>query len=115
MYVCNGDLLYGEIVTFVIVSNKVPVAIVRPFRVTNKCVLELDDELKNHSVLRNYVQPRSDKHKLATHIQLVDLNSMYLNLITIPVTDIIKKCVYGEKQIQRCATISCFPNLVEHD
>ena len=111
---CSGSLFYGEVVTYVIV-NKFPIAIVRPYKVTDKCVLEFDEELKNHNVLKKYVQPRNDKQKLATHIKLVDLNDKYLNVTAIPVTHIIKKCVYGDKQVEGYATISCFPNLVEHD
>lgn len=94
---CNGVLLYGEILTHIIVNDKDPIAIVRPFKVTEKCILDVDKEVKNHRVLKKYVWPRSDKEKLATHIKLVDLSNKYLNLTAIRVTNIIKKCVYADK------------------
>ena len=112
---CHGDVLYGEMVIYIILNNKFPAAIVRPFKITDKSVLNVDDELKGHTVLQKYVQPRSYKEKLATHIKLMDLNNKYLNLIAVPVRDLIKKCVYGDKQLEGYATVSYFPNLVEHD
>lgn len=110
----DGDVCFGEVVIYVIV-NKVPLAIVRPFKVTDKSVLKADNDLEDHPVLRKYVQPRSDQQKLATHIKLVDLNNKNINFTAVPVTDLIKKCVYGDKQLEGYAIISCFPNLVEHD
>ena len=112
---CNGVLLYGEILTYFIVTNEVPIAIVRPFKVTDKCILEVDNEVTNHRTLQKYVRPRSNKEELATHIKLVDLSNKYLQLTAVPVTDINKKCVYGDKQVEGFATISSFSNLGEHD
>lgn len=111
---CHGNVLYGEVVIYVIL-NKFPAAIVRPFKITGKSVLNVDDELKGHTVLQKYVQPRSYKEKLATQIKLMDLNNKYLNLIAVPVRDLIKKCVYGDKHLEGYDTVSYFPNLVEHD
>lgn len=64
---------------------------------TEKCILDVDKEVKNHRVLKKYVWPRSDKEKLATHIMLVDLSNKHVNLTAIRVTNIIKMCVYGDK------------------
>ena len=110
----DGDIWFGEVVIYVIV-NKVQVAIVRPFKATDKSVLKVDNDLEDHPVLKKYVQPRNDQQKLATHIKLVDLNNKYLNFTAVPVADLIKKCVYGDNQLEGYATISCFLNLVEHD
>ena len=46
-----------------------PIAIVRPLKHTAQSILEVDDELKRHPVLRKFVQPRSERYKLATHIE----------------------------------------------
>ena len=105
-YVC-----YGEVVIYVIVNNKLLIAIVRPLKHTAQSTLEIDDEIKRHPVLRKFVQPKSERHKLATHIKLVDLNNKYRNLTAVPVVNVIKKYVYGDKQVEGYATISCFPYL----
>ena len=111
---CIGDVCYGEIAVYVIVDN-FPMAMVRPLKITNKSVLEVDEELESHAILKRYAQQQSFKKSLATHIKLVNLRDKYMNLVAIPVTDLIKKCVYGENQINGYATISCFSNFVEHD
>ena len=102
----DGDVWFGEVVIYVIVNN-VPLAIVRPFKVTDKSVLKVDNDLEDHPVLKKYVQPRSDQQKLATHIKLVDLNNKYLTFTAIPVTDLIKKCVFRGFDRPPEMTIQC--------
>ena len=48
----DGDVWFGEVVIYVIVNN-VPLAIVRPFKVTDKSVLKVDNDLEDHPVLKN--------------------------------------------------------------
>ena len=109
---CIGDVC--EIAIYVLVDN-FPMEMVKPFKIANKSVLDVDEELESHAILKKYAQQQSFKESLATHIKLVNVRDKYMNLVAIPVTDLIKKCVYGENQINGFATISCFPNLVEHD
>ena len=88
----DSDVWFGEVVIYVIV-DMVPLAIVRPFIVTDKSVFKVDNDLEDHPVLKKYVQPRSDQQKVPTHIKLVDLNNKYLNFMAVPLTNLINPLV----------------------
>lgn len=59
-------------------------AMVKPVKIANKSVLEVDEEIESHAILR-YAQQQSFKESLATHIKLVNLRDKYMNLVAIPV------------------------------
>lgn len=50
----DGDVCFGEVVIYVIV-NKVLLVIVRLFKVIDKSVFKVDNDLEDYLVLRKYV------------------------------------------------------------
>ena len=61
------NVCYGEVVIYVILNDKLLIAIVRPLKHTAQSTLEIDDELKRHPVLRKFVQPKSETQTCNTH------------------------------------------------
>ena len=76
LYKFNGGVCYGEVLIYVIVAN-FALAMVKPFKVTDKSVLEGDEEPESHTILKKYTQQRGFKETLATHIKLVDLSDAF--------------------------------------